>query len=461
MPQLHKDPKWRYRPIGQIARPGRDYLSVAGMDRSSIAFKRTLQTSWDGIFLTFPVHQTVTAMKSIISWIPSFLLLCLLISGCRSEEEKLERATRRGNVEYLVSFISKHKDNPLQQSLVLKAIESLFEIDPQNGATLAERLILQSEESSKYSSNLPEYSGVIPWNIKIQLIRHVRHAPVAEIDTNKWTQYYLGLGNYPTKEQIAREVAMLLASRGHQWEVRDMIVQATREASEDKNYRMLRQHMDIYLGIGGIDAAHAGVIVTMLYEHASVDVASLNAEFTRTQAALAEAEKHHGVWTARLSGHFMLRAFMIAQIGEKGLKTAYEIALPHPFLGGFPSEDRAILITEESKFTSKGWINIRVVPDSSVRIKVREEFGGFSQKWPKYREVTDVEMFALDKARLDVLNIQSAVIDAERKYQLGLQERARLESAIDSVVAKFSFRAVEPGQGTRPMPAAPQATGDA
>jgi hypothetical protein len=83
-----------------------------------------------------------------------------------------------------------------------------------------------------------------------------------------------------------------------------------------------------------------------------------------------------------------LTAFIIGVMEEN----FYEIALPQrSYYGLLPSEKHAILLTTETQFTSKGKFTITVMKTGiDLPIKLKEEFGSFTQEWTVYKEVTSI-----------------------------------------------------------------------
>lgn len=78
------------------------------------------------------------------------------------------------------------------------------------------------------------------------------------------------------------------------------------------------------------------------------------------------------------SGYFWLRGSILGEIKTK----AYEISIPY-------QRTHALLRTIETEYTSKGTFSLRVKKTGTSNVKLKEEFGSFTQEWDVYTEVTE------------------------------------------------------------------------
>lgn len=98
-----------------------------------------------------------------------------------------------------------------------------------------------------------------------------------------------------------------------------------------------------------------------------------------------------------LEDYFTLTAYMIAKL-EPYL---YEIALPqYNVLGGMTiSAEHALLITTDTSFHSKGWFDLNVTKLQEMPITLKEEFGGFTQNFNVYMEISDNQIETIEVER--------------------------------------------------------------
>ena len=157
---------------------------------------------------------------------------------------------------------------------------------------------------------------------------------------------------------------------------------------------------------------------------------ALEAEVTRLEGGLVEARSK--LLTDNIA---TLHAFMVAEQSPH----FYEIALADYVGWGtpIPSARHAILMTTETTFTSKGWFRISAQRVTEVPIKLKEEFGSFTQAWPVYSEVTSSQIADRDAAAALVKQLQeeqrdkARSLDAARgRMERSLSEAARLARAL-------------------------------
>jgi len=70
------------------------------------------------------------------------------------------------------------------------------------------------------------------------------------------------------------------------------------------------------------------------------------------------------------------------------------------------SSKRAILITRETEFQSRGYSTCRVIVTGSRKVTLRKELGSFDQEWPEYTEIK--------RSENDMINKKSKDIELER-----------------------------------------------
>ncbi len=83
----------------------------------------------------------------------------------------------------------------------------------------------------------------------------------------------------------------------------------------------------------------------------------------------------------------ILSGFVVAEDGVSSGIYRYEIASPQ-------LSTRAILKRPGASFTSQGRFSLPVVQEGTVEVTLNENFGGFTQQWPVFREVRESEATA-------------------------------------------------------------------
>lgn len=108
------------------------------------------------------------------------------------------------------------------------------------------------------------------------------------------------------------------------------------------------------------------------------------------------------------SNYKNIRFYVIAQNDDK----SYEIALStyNRYYGEYPSDDHSILITNDTAISSKGWGNMDVYDKGMVDVKLKENYGGFTQQWHEYVQVSQSD-------KNSISSLQAQINDAKNKLQ--------------------------------------------
>lgn len=118
--------------------------------------------------------------------------------------------------------------------------------------------------------------------------------------------------------------------------------------------------------------------------------------------------------------YFSLHAFMVAEDSPN----IYEIALPeyNYYLGKIPSSNHAILKTTTISYSSKGWLTINAKRIIDIPIQLKQEYGGFTQNWPVYQEVTDSDI-AANNSKIQQLSNLNAQINDLKQQKASIDEK--------------------------------------
>lgn len=128
------------------------------------------------------------------------------------------------------------------------------------------------------------------------------------------------------------------------------------------------------------------------------ELGKLQNAFADIESQLAELGKeqefYHVAYAAKKTDYeiivnsaFNIDIYIIGLIGSQDGFQEYEVCPARYYYGNkILSEDRALLYTGYTKYTSKGWANLEVVSLSNTDVQVKEDFGGFVQQWPNYLE---------------------------------------------------------------------------
>jgi hypothetical protein len=123
-----------------------------------------------------------------------------------------------------------------------------------------------------------------------------------------------------------------------------------------------------------------------------------------------------------------LSAFIIAMEKED----LYEIAITeyNSYSGTRALTDRhAVLVTEETTFSTKGHFTMDVIVLDSIPVKLKGEFGGFNQKWTVYKEAT----YKDKKIFLELTEKENAVALLRTKLDDSIQQRQLTDKRIQEI----------------------------
>lgn len=136
---------------------------------------------------------------------------------------------------------------------------------------------------------------------------------------------------------------------------------------------------------------------------------------------------------------FVLRGIMISLLDKGYNRETYEISV---------SGSRAILITNNTSFQSRGMFTLRVVETGEMPITLRQEYGGFDTQWPVYVEIPSDEYRKNTENNMKILSeIETYSIEIEsmerRIESINKMERLHKEEFVDfstSILAAIQQR---------------------
>ncbi len=123
----------------------------------------------------------------------------------------------------------------------------------------------------------------------------------------------------------------------------------------------------------------------------------------------SEIRKHKG---------FRLEGIIISVVDRVYGTETYEIST-------YSSRNHALLITTETKFTTKGRFSIDVVKAGTREVRVKEEMGGFDQTWNVYREVKQEEIQEVNKKKRKIRELRNKLNEPRNLPQVNYGEASR------------------------------------
>ena len=148
----------------------------------------------------------------------------------------------------------------------------------------------------------------------------------------------------------------------------------------------------------------------------SINSVSNDSELTKLNSALKEAQDY-----LVKNKIIALRAYMI------GATSANEYEIQY-----LDSSKRAVLRTNNAKFTTKGIFTLNVINQGTIDIKLKDELGGFMQKWDCYIEVTTADIAKIQEnemyvreytQKINILSTDKAKLEIKMKESKALVDR--------------------------------------
>lgn len=335
----------------------------------------------------------------------SLTALLVLLSCANSMEERLKQYGSDGKVNELIEFIKQNK-NGNKFDLVSIAIEQICKNKFSEGLTYLEDIFYYSSTSQKIKDIiLTAYDkNALCFNNLSQLIDNLLY------DENYSSKSVANILKNCNEKDL---IASLLKSRDlsislEKYNVlsKSLNVQKNLQISycpsEQKILDILNSAYSnngrIYLSPDAYDVVNQ--ISTINNNLSSLDNLDEKIEDLYLQLGRLEErrEKYDYFW---ISGYIVAYYKALMGGGEE-----YEIKR-----SGFRLH--SILQTSKTIFQSKGTFRLKVKLIDTVPVRVKEEFGGFTQTWDVYKEVTDSEIDEYDRLTNSIKNKKKEIRELE------------------------------------------------
>lgn len=122
------------------------------------------------------------------------------------------------------------------------------------------------------------------------------------------------------------------------------------------------------------------------YYDLSSSLSQAQTDLDNNNNLLSEAKSQLNQLHTTESQYLTLEGFIVGDVGN----SQYEFAFPeYNYFGRLPSLKHGLLQTLGTTYQSKGWFSLRVTKLTTTPVKLKEEYGNFTQDWPLYMEVSD------------------------------------------------------------------------
>ena len=332
-----------------------------------------------------------------------------------------------GNENKLIKFIDKNKNNKEKYNLILFAINEIITKDLGNCKKFIENSYIIS-----IAGNELEYNVLKVYNNSKLTFSDWNYLLLRYFETDKKILNYqllIMLNNYDdinlnkfyesSTEKFLKEI-----QNANLFEFKNKFPELTKKLNK---LSLIRINVDQQNKIQQLD------ISISKFNDSFLDITSIEENLIKTKAEIntlknriTEDEKY----IEDSGDYFYLSAYIVAQTSYtefSSIITEYEIALEDYdyYYGIIPSQNHAILLTIETQFSSKGRFALYAKKLYEIPIQIKQEFGGFTQNWSVYMEVSDQTRSKIKNKKEDI-----------NKFKTLLKKKSKEEKKLDENLVK-------------------------
>lgn len=344
-----------------------------------------------------------------------FIIIVLLsTSGCIYNREALMKYSSNGDYDKLINYINKNYDNSNNSELILLAINEI--VNSKNN----DDLIVLEELFYKDVSDEIKLEITSAFNNKDKLFKSFE----------KLNDYFFE--NYKRKEnaKISTEVLKMLIKYKE-----DQLIKYNINAFEKKynSNEFEEAHIRLVL-LKELFPNKRNSIEALINKFEKLVEVDIDIEEVKNQISELE-NKIDEIKSALInSDYFSLEAFVIAEMEPN----FYEIAIAEKgYYTSIPSDNHAYLITSKTKFTSKGRFVMNVVKMYEEDVKLKEQFGGFTQKWNVYYEITDEYIETMKSNKKELEKFKKELDEKKKKIDSMYVNKKNKNAEIDNITRNF------------------------
>jgi hypothetical protein len=366
----------------------------------------------------FKLRKLCHNLKSLILAIIPIIILC----SCSIDKNDITKYADMGNENKLIKFIDKNKNNQEKYDLILYAINEIITKDLENCKKFIENSYIIS-----IAGNELEYNVFKVYNNNKITFSDWNNLLLKYFETNNIIlndQLLIMLNNYDdgnlkqfyeySIEKILKEI-----QNANFIELKNKLPELTTKLNK---LSLIRINEDQKNKIQQLD------ISISKFNDSFLDITTIEENLIKTKTEidtlknrLTEDEKY----IEDSGDYFYLSAYIVAQTSYtefSSILNEYEIALEnYDYFGSIPSQNHAILLTIETQFSSKGRFALYAKKLYEIPIQIKQEFGGFTQNWSVYMEISDQTISTIKNKKNDI-NKFKALLKKKSKKKKKLNE---------------------------------------
>ncbi len=338
--------------------------------------------------------------KSLILAIIPIIILC----GCSIDKNDITKYADMGNENKLIQFIDKNKNNKEKYDLILFGINEIITKDLVNCKKFIENSYFENFVDNElelkvlniYNSNKLTF---LDWDNIL-----FKYYKANNIILNDQILIMLNNFNDDNIEEIYEfsiKIFLKDIQNANIFELKNRLPELTNKLNKlsliniNENNKDRIQQLDISM---------------IKYNDSFLEITSIEENLIKTKTEidtlknrLIEDEKY----IEDNGEYFYLSAYIVAQTSYTDFSSIfneYEIALENYdyYYGSIPSQKHAILLTIETQFSSKGRFSLYAKKLYEVPIQIKQEFGGFTQNWTVYMEVSEQTISTIKNKKNDI-----------------------------------------------------------
>jgi len=329
--------------------------------------------------------------------ISAYILLLPYIPGTDSYiERNVEQYVLNGDYNTLKVYIDKHSTEESKSAVVKEIIGMIAKSKTASSIQFLEDLFFSEKRTSKLADNI-----------------------LVSMNTNnlKFANYERLCGRY-LNSYISDEMIQqygIMFRRYDEDTIYNFFFSKTKQEYENGNFDQVRSIVEAFKSLEINDPNGITRLPELLDEisNAENDISEKEEEIVKMQEKIQQTEKDLEIQVNSNNNIITLEAFIAAQIGSG----KYEILLPNG--------DRAILTTFINKYDRQGWTTLNAKKMYDEEVVLKEEYGGFTQKWPVYMEVGTPDE---DK----VYELEEMIYDYKEELWKMQDEQVTLEEQVDN-----------------------------
>lgn len=327
---------------------------------------------------------------------------------------KLDRMVKERNTKALVTYVEQNGSEEKNFDKVSKAIRALGRGED-SGRAFLEELVLSNLSSLPLKKAAGE--ALVENGFRPSLVRQLYNkyksedSPELRIIIGKMLKHAdfnsvfglvkddivrLSYNSIPNYQNVFKRVAFLIPQQTLQTKVvvSQQLKPKIEKALLEENYGQIIQLCSIGREYSSLNEELLTQISNLAgqYKQGRYELEQLGKSVNQGESQLTDTKEEISKYNSEILTVYIIGLSNSNTVGDATLYE-YEVAFPgyDPYLGTIPSANHGYLTTP-TRYTSKGWCEIRAKKMMEVPVELKEEYGKFVQDWPVYYEITDEQM---------------------------------------------------------------------